>query len=252
MSQSLKLHLIDSYRQTIDHRYRFENIQQHDPLPAFFTQEKANELRNFFLENLYPDSKKREELDAAFSRLESYVSEPAKVWGILGSLTTAIFRFGIQFPKALKVGIETLQTHTTARNFEQMLLEAALKRNLQPPVSEEQLLQCIADLPKEKIHRFIEELSNLFLLITDTSLLRKTIGILEDVAQRMKNQPKTYDDTDINAIMLGINILKKGCELMEKYSDEEKQVIVDFIAQNEYKFIETIYGAYKKKNKKNV
>jgi hypothetical protein len=248
MNKKLKLSLIERYRETIDERYSFNNIKNDTKLPKFFTQAKADELRIFFLQNLYPEPKKREELDAAFARLEGYVNDPAKIWGILGSLTTAIFRFGILFPKAIKAGIETLHTHTTARNFEQMLLDAANKRNLKPPVSKSQLLECIADIPEKKIKQFIDELGNLFLNITDTKMLEKTISILEDVAENMKHQNKTYDDSDVHAIMLGVNILKKGNELMKQYNEDEKKAIVDFVAYNELKFVNAIKAANKKNN----
>lgn len=251
MSQKLKLSLIERYRETIDERYSFDNIKADKKLPIFFTQSKADELRSFFLQNLYPEAKKREELDAAFARLEGYVNDSAKIWGILGSLTAAIFRFGIQFPKAIKAGIETLHTHTTARNFEQMLLNAALKRKLKPPVTQAQLFDCITDIPEKKIKQFIDELGNLFLIITDTKMLEKTIGILEDVAAKMKTHTKTYDESDVHAIMLGVNILKKGNELMKQYSEEEKKAIVDFVAYNELKFVNAIKAAKKKKNNPN-
>ncbi|MBX2901969.1 MAG: hypothetical protein KF872_00340 [Chitinophagales bacterium] len=250
MSQKLKLSLIERYRETIHARYQFSQIKDNKNLPDFFTQEKADELRNFFLQNLYPDINKRQELDAAFARLESYVNDPAKIWGILGNLTAAIFRFGILFPKAIKAGIETLHTHTAARNFEELLLQTALKQNLTAPVTEAQLLQCIADLPQKKIQQFIDELCNLFLIITDTKMLEKTIGILEDVATRMKANTKTYDKNDVQAILLGANILKMGKELMQQYNDHEKKAIVEFIAQTETKFINNIKSSTTKNRKK--
>lgn len=233
----LKSDLIQKYRQTINTRYQYKNIKDDENLPAFFTKTKADELRNFFLDNLYPEIERRKSLDAAFERLSGYVNHPAKIWGILGNLTSAIFKFGILFPKAIVAGIETLKTHTEARNFETKLLEAAQARKLKSPITEEQLLSCIADLQAEDIERFLNSLRNLFLAITNTKMLEKTILILKDVAEQMGKHKSTYDQDDINAILLGVEILTKGNVLMKQYNDSEKRAIVDFVAYNEMKFV---------------
>ncbi|MCS6819394.1 MAG: hypothetical protein RMJ53_09420 [Chitinophagales bacterium] len=238
MSEKLKQSLIERYRETIDARYQFDAIAQDKKFPAIFNRKQADELRTFFLENLYPDPQKRAKLDAAFERLEGYIKEPAKIWGILGNLTSAIFRYGFMFPKAIKAAIETLHTHNTARSFEALLVEAAQKRNIKDTVSEDQLLLCIADLPPERIEQFIDDLSNLFLIISDTAMLEKTISILEDVAAKMRSRKDLYDKNDVEAIMLGAEILKKGNLIMKQYNEEQKKMIVEFIAYNERKFVE--------------
>lgn len=242
----LKSELIEQYRETIKERYQFKSIKKDENLPSFFTKEKADELLYFFLDNLYPEVEKRESLDAAFERLAGYVNQPKKIWGILGNLTAAIFKFGIQFPKAVVAGIETLKTHTEARNFEAKLLNAAEYRKLKSPITREDLLLCIADLEEEDIRAFLDSLQNLFLSIANTKMLEKTILILKDVATQMEKHKSTYGKEDIDAILLGVEILEKGNELMKQYSDSEKKEIVDFVAYNEMKFVKATKKLFSK------
>lgn len=245
MNNELKLSLIERYRETIKERYRFEKIKDDKQLPSFFTQEVLDELRDFFLDNLYPDEKRRKTLDASFKRLASYINNPLKIWGILGSLTSAIFTFGTLFPKAVFAGIETLHTHTIARNFEEMLLAAATQRNLKPPINDSELKQCIANLPEKDILTFVEKLSSLFTMITDTKMLDKTIKILNNVADKMKSQPNTYDKEDVQAILLGVDILERGSVLMLQFSEAEKLELVNFVAYIEMKFVNSVRAEYK-------
>jgi hypothetical protein len=247
MNTELKNHLIDKYRESIKARYDFDVVKKDKRFPRMFTRETVDELRDFFLENLYSPPAHREKLDAAFKQLETYVAHPTKIWGLLGNLASAIFQFGFHFPAALRTGMTALHTHTTARHFEDMLLQAAIDKNYTVPLTDDQFHECLASLDGEMLQRFIGELTELFMAITDTSLLEKTIHILKDVLKRMKERKDLYGPEDHDAIQLGIDILQKGYELLRKYDEETKIAIVEFVTYNELGFIESLKPGGKKK-----
>lgn len=249
MNTELKNHLIEKYRESIKTRYDFDVVKKDKRFPRVFTRETVDELRDFFLENLYSPPAQREKLDASFKQLETYVAHPTKVWGLLGNLASAVFQFGFHFPAALRAGMTALQTHTTARHFEDMLLQTAIDRNYTVPLTDEQFSECLASLDGELLQRFISELTELFLAITDTSLLEKTIQILKDVLARMFKRKDLYGPEDHDAIQMGIDILQKGHELLSKHDEETKKAIVEFVTYNEVKFIESLKTKGKKGRK---
>ncbi|MCS6935856.1 MAG: hypothetical protein NZM35_12025 [Chitinophagales bacterium] len=237
MNKTLRNHLIEHYRAYIRKRYDYAQLVRDKKFPKSFTHETVTELRNFFLDNLYPSPEKREELDAAFQQLESYVSNPAKIWGLLGNLTAAIFKFGIRFPAAIRVGLAALKTHTSARHFEARLMQAAEEFGYAVPLTDEQFENCLAELPPEQIKDLITDLADLFLSLTDTEMLQKTIEILQGVLEQMKQNKDLYGPEDHDAIQLGIAVLVQGRQLLSKYNDEQKKQIVDFVIYNETNFL---------------
>ncbi|MCW5906534.1 MAG: hypothetical protein KIS94_01635 [Chitinophagales bacterium] len=249
MNTELKNHLIEKYRESIKVRYDYDAVKMDKRFPKKFTRETVDELRTFFLENLYSPPAHREKLDAAFKQLETYVAHPSKIWGLLGNLATAVFKFGFHFPAALRTGMVALQTHTTARHFEDMLLQNASDRDFQPPLTDAQFNECLAALDGEMLIKFIGELTELFVSISDTELMEKTISILKDVLTRMKDRKDIYGPEDHDAIQLGIDILEKGYVLLSKYDDETKRAIVEFVTYSETGFIESLKP---KKGKKSV
>ncbi|MES2620319.1 MAG: hypothetical protein V4615_05650 [Bacteroidota bacterium] len=244
MNKKLKNHLIDKYRESISERYDYDKIKTDPNLPKGFTKDNIDELRQFFLENLYSSPAEREKLDAAFIQLETFIAHPSKIWGLLGSLPTAIFEFGLHFPAAVKAAASALHTHTSARHFEDALLQAAEGTKYPVPLTDEQFRECLAALPSKQLMGFLDDLASLFQTITDTALLKKTIHIMENILKRMDEKKDVYGPEDKDAIMLGVNLFKKSYKLLERYDDDIKNQVVQFVVYNETKFIK---GLHKKR-----
>ncbi len=238
----MKYHLIEKYRELIAKKYDYNIIKNHPDIPASITADVVNSLKEYFLENLYPEPKKREKLDSAFSELQNYVMHPAKVWDLLGNLTSAIFKFGMQFPVALRAGLISLEAYTSTKHFENTLLKAALENGYTIPLSDEQFYECITFIPRREIDRFIKEVGHLFKSFTNTVLLEKTISILQDVLNRMKKKNDLYTPNEIEAIELGLSIMQKGHDLFMNYDDQIKEDILRFITTNETEFIDGLFG----------
>ncbi len=115
---------------------------------------------------------------------------PTKVWGLVGNLTSAIFRYGFQLPAALKAGLSALEAYTSAKHFENTLLHAAIDKKFKIPLSDDEFNACLCAIPENELEKFIEEVSQLFRAFTDTVLLGKTISIMQDVVETMKGKPE--------------------------------------------------------------
>lgn len=241
----LKHHLILKYRQLISKRYQYKVIKGIPGLPAVISPEVVEELRQYFLNNLYPEPELREKLDEAFGELENYVLHPSKVWGLVGDLAGAIFRYGFQLPAALKAGLSALEAYTSTKHFENMLLHAAIEKGFKIPLSDDEFNECLTAIPQKDLEDFIEEVSGLFYAFTNTELLGKTISIMQDVVSTMQSKPELYGKNEVEAIELGIDIMQKGLGLFAGYDDESKDKMLQFVVSYEREFIYGLYEFHK-------
>lgn len=241
----LRIHIIEKYRQNIASRYQYETLKTKG-LPSKVKKQTVDLLRAYFLEDLYPEAAQREKLDAAFTNLQNYVKSPAKVFDLLGNLTSAIFQFGLQLPAAIKAGLVSLEAYTAAVSYEAQLTKTVAEQQLSIPISDEQLLDALTSIPENEIEKFIVDLQNLFFTFTNTSLLDKTILIMKNVIGRMKNKPELYEKTEIEGMELGLSIMTKGYDLFVQYDDDMKKTIVEYITANERAFLAEIRERRKK------
>lgn len=237
----LKYHLINKYRELVSRRYDdlIKNIHQTN---LNLEQDVAHEIEHFFLTNVYPAPAQRRKLDAAFGELKNFTTNPALIWGLLGSLPVAIMQFGMQFPAAIRAGLTSLQAYTSAIGFEEAMLHAALEKGFKEPLSDEQFFECLLAIPHRSLDTFINEASVLFMAISDATLLTRTINIMRDVLRRMKSKPNLYTADQVEAIQMGLDLMEKGHKLLEPYSEETKKDIIAFVTENEREFIAEIHG----------
>jgi hypothetical protein len=236
----LKYHLVNKYRELISRRYD-DVIKNIDKAPVKLDPKVASDLKDFFLENIYPDTDQRRKLDVAFAELGNFVHNPSLVWGLLGSLPRAIFQFGSQLPAAIMAGLKSLEAYTSAIAFENSLLQAALDKGYKDPISDEQFINCLKSIPEKSLVTFINQVSILFTTISNATLLSKTILIMEDVIQRMKGKSELYSTHQIEAIQLGLDMMKGGYTLLEPYDDKTKAQIISFVASTEGDFIASLH-----------
>lgn len=239
---ALAEHLIELYRNKVSERYTYQNLDQKIKLPASITPEVVEEMRHYFLNYVYPPAAEREQLEAAFGHLQEYVQKPSKVWFLLGDMASAVVRFGLQLPKALKAGVLTLESYLNAREFEQMLLKQAKEEYLEPPLNDVQFETLMGTLPRHKVEHFINEVGNMFSLLSDTRLSKKTIQIIEKVIDKMLKHPGVYTAEEVEGIQLGLQILKEGNKLFEKYSHSTKRDIVAAVKEAEHQYLDYLYA----------
>lgn len=240
-NHQLTLHLIDKYREMLSERYNYADISERFGLPSFINETDIDDVKVFFMQSMYPPAQDRERVDAAFDSLKHYITDPIKIWGLLGNMANAVIRFGTQFPAALKAGMHTLGAYTDAKKFERKMLDSANELGYAYPLNDEQFMACLKGIPRDEAEEFIDDVAKLFNALSDTILLRKTIGIMKDVAISMKNKPTVYPSKDIEGIYLGIGILESGLTLFKKMDSTKKNTTLRVILQNERWFLDQVY-----------
>jgi hypothetical protein len=217
----------------VNQRYFYHDLAKRFTLPATINESVIDEIKIYFLESIYPEASKRKELEAAFAGLGSYVKSPRKIWGLLGNMSRALFKFGRQFPLALKAGMSGLDAFLGAKNFEAEMVKQAHSMDINDVEDDESFEKVMAKLPKHEIDKFIKDVQQLFKIMTNTTLIQKTIEILDNVVDTMRNKPNVYPKNEIDGILLGKDILVKGHALFSKYDESTKQQMVDIIYKNE-------------------
>lgn len=237
----MKYHLIQKYREVVERRYDYKVIKKEFELPAGIDKHVVDTLKKYFLESLYPEPAFREKLDAAFEELQNYVLHPGRITDLMGNIGSAIFRFGFQFPMAVKTGIGALEVHTAAKHFESSLLAGAKQHKFTVPITDEQFYMCLRAIPQAQLEKFIGEVGGLFHSFSNTDLLAKTIMIMDDVLARMYAKTDVYSPNEIEAIELGKDIIKKGHDLFSHLNEQQKTDILALVTANEQAFLESVY-----------
>ena len=240
-------HIIDKFREMIEKRYNYVELTQRFEIPSSISEETIAEVKNYFLNTIYPPATERKQLEDAFSNLAEYVRSPKKIWGLFGNMAGAVFKFGRHFMQALKAGFGALDSFMGAKNFELSMAEIANKNGILPPISDEDFEDTMYQLPREEVEKFIGDVKGLFGAMVNTVLLKKTLAILDNVIETMEKKPNTYPAADVDGIKLGRGLLEKGYALFSKYDEPTKLAIVEFIFKNEMWYIDSIY---KKKEEK--
>lgn len=233
--------VIAGYRKVLKDRYQYKKIQANYDLPDYLTEDRINAFRAYFLDSIYPDLKKRKELEEAFQSLDNYIKQPEKLVRLLLDSTRLLFKYGRHLPKIMKAGINALQSFRTATNFEQQLVKAALKTNMPPPYSIANINDLIKTLSSKEIDKFIENNTALFGTMKDRKLVHKIIEIVEYLIDKMKERPTTYSTKEIKGLEIGRDIIKKGHHLFEQLSQKELEEVLAFTVQLETDSLQRIF-----------
>lgn len=234
-------YLIDQYRNMVAERYIYDNIESDENLSELLTRDVIEKLKNYFLNHVYPPAQERDRLEEAFLGLRAYMGQPAKIWRLLGNMTSAIFKFGKHFPLALKAGFTALQSYTEAKGFEKMLVKASVEKDLNPPLKKEEFMRCMAAVDRADAEDFLKVVHSLFKSLQNTVLLQKTVEILDGVIEKMKQYPAVYPEDEIEGIILGRDIIENGKQVFSSYSDETKRALVAFVLDHEMRFLDRVY-----------
>jgi hypothetical protein len=229
--------LILAYRQSLKLRYSKENLSRFKEFESIDSG-TVSKLINYFLELLYPEIEKRRELDKAFCSLESFIHSPGKLFGLLGSVGTIIFKFGKQFFSAAQAGVSALKSYVKANQFEAILYENALKKinSGEDIFLEKNFNGLIAKIPKPEADEFRSQIVSLFKTLSDIKLLAKVEEVLLYVISKMKEKSTIYDENDLLGIELGLIIIIAGKDLFSDLDAKQVAIILKGIDSIEADF----------------
>lgn len=233
-------YVIQGYRALINDRYQYNRIDDKYDLPSSFDEDRVERFRNYFLEYIYPDIEKRNELNAAFESLDDYIKHPTKLMRILLDSASVVFKYGRHLPKILSAGLRALSTFRSATKFEEQLVNQAISLDLKPPFSHDKMHQMLKGLSKKEVEVFIGNSTALFETMNDRKLVVKIIDIVNSLIAKMKKRPKIYAQTELNGLIIGLEIISNGNAIFSELNDVEQKQILDFVVKIEKSELEEI------------
>lgn len=243
-SQSLSDNLIEVYRQLVNERYQYNALKNVVVLDDFITENRVKQVRYYFLNYIYPNANSRQKINEAFDNLDNHFKNPTHLLHIIGSGASMVFKFGFQFPQALKAGLTSLESFKSAQAFEKSLLDAAIKQKLQTPISVYDFEKLISTLSKKQLQNFIQSFDDLLSSLTNTDLTKKTVAIINDLIEKMKLHPEIYSKKDLDGIKMGVDILDAGYHLFSDMNNEEKKALTKIIIKVENFHLERIFAKH--------
>jgi hypothetical protein len=232
--------IIEGYQKVILDRYQYEKLKSRYTIPESITENHFNNLRNYFLEYIYPSEQKRQDLNEAFESLDGHIRHPDQLLRIIIDSGSLVFKFGWHLPKVLKAGIKALKSFRIASRFEEQLVNHAIVMNLQPPFSPSDIKLLMASLTKKDLYKFMDDGMSLFQTLHDQPLVLKIIEIIDHIIKVMRKRPKVYSEKEIKGLELGREVIVEGNKLFDELKAEEQALLFVTVYQIEKDAIDVI------------
>ena len=230
--------IINAYRDLINERYQYENLTALHDLPPAFDAARMAQFRHYFLEYIYPDPAKREELDEAFQSLDNYIKEPAKLLQILKDSLSLVFKYGRYLPKILQAGLKALRSFRAGNRFEASLVEQARQADFDPPYSQSEIKQLLSTIPMTEVNAFVENNESLFAVLYDRKLVGKIKDIVQHLIDKMKQRSDIYSAAEVRGLEIGRDIIVEGDKLFDELNAVEQRQVFEYAVKIEKEFLE--------------
>jgi Lhr-like helicase len=233
--------IIEGYRNTVSQRYQYQFIKETYGLPETIDEETVNQLREYFLNYMYPTYDKRTELNQAFNSLDDYIKHPQKLLSLLLEAAKLIFKYGRHLPKILQAGLSAMKTFKAATNFEDNLVDEALKNKITAPYNFVKINALLKLLSREEIEKFIESSQSLFEILHDKMLIKKIKEVIEYLIAAMQKKPTLYSKNQIKGLEIGLEMISKGDAIFNGLSKKDQQNLVKLITDIERSNLDAIF-----------
>jgi hypothetical protein len=233
--------IIEGYRNTIYQRYQYHNIKDTYGIPESINEETVNQLRDYFLNYMYPESDTRAELNKAFKSLDNYIKHPQKLLRILLDATKLIFRYGRHLPKILNSGLNAMKTFSVATDFENNLVDEAIKNKVEAPYDQLKIDGLIKLLSRKEIEKFIENSESLFEILHDKILIEKIKEVIQYLIGVMREKEEAYELSQIKGLEIGFEMINEGCELFNRLTKEDQRNLINLITEIEKDNLDRIF-----------
>ncbi len=233
--------LIDIYRESICQRYQLERLRRFPEYDSL-SDRTVESLRGFFLDQLYPPSAERQDLDEAFDAAIALARSPAKLLPMTGTALRSLWRLGRQLPAAMSAGAATLEAFRETRRLE-AALQGHLDRNGLTPADLEdpqQFARMIAGVPRREVERFRGEVLRLFRTLGNVPLLETTLRIFEQCLGVMRRKTERYSDAERSGFRLGCGVLSGGIVLFGALDSGQVPLILQAIERIEIDWYEAM------------
>ena len=225
--------IIEGYRNTIYQRYQYQNIKDTYGVPKSIDEETVNQLRNYFLNYMYPKYETRVALNEAFSSLDNYIKHPKKLLKILLDATKLLFRYGRHLPKILSSGLNAMKTFKAATDFENNLVDEAIKNNIKAPYNLLKVDALIKLLSRRDIEEFIQYSQSLFEILHDKALIEKIKEVIQYLIRIMKEKKDSYSLSEIKGLEIGLEMIHEGYKIFSLLAKKDQKNLVKLITDIE-------------------
>lgn len=242
MNKELVLeNIVEGYRNTISERYQYQKIKEKYEIPNSVTERTVNDLRQYFLDYVYPDFSQRAALNEAFDSLDDYTKNPQKLVGILKDAIKLVFRYGIHLPKILNAGLNAMNTFKSATNFENNLVNEAIKNDMVAPYDLEKIEALIKKLSRKDIEDFMKTSETLFEVLHDKALIKKIKEVIQFIIVVMKKKKGAYSANQIKGIEIGLEMITEGDKIFNTLLKKDQQKFVALILEIERDNLDSIF-----------
>lgn len=222
-------------RYTGENAHRFEELRDIRP-------ESIHELRDFFLEYIYPAAEGRGARDSSFDAMGEVLKSPRKLLPLFGTAVSSIFKLGGRLGQAMQAGFRTLEAYIESKGLEKAMLRQARAQNVSPEElsRRERVYELIRAMPRKKIMRFQKDVLKLFDSLANTKLLESTLEIMEDSRKIMADRPQTYTRRELAGLGYGLELLGGGYRLFKAMSAGEVRLVLKGIELIELDWYERV------------
>lgn len=234
--------IIISYRNIIEQRYDYDNLSEIYELPKSINKEIVEEIKHYFLEYVYPNIERRNELNEAFNMLDGYIKSPTKLLNILKSSVKLVFKHRKHLGKILNAGLQAMKTFRSATKFENSLVAKVIEKQVKPPFNTKKVNSLIQFLSRKEIDEFINSTEDLFAIMYNKTLVNKIKEVIGFLISEMKKKPKLYSSEEIKGLKIGLEMIDKGERTLDKLSQKNQEFLIQFIIQVENDNLDDIFS----------
>lgn len=234
--------IIKGYRNVILERYQYKSLIEEYPLPTTINKDIVNGLRNYFLTYVYPDLKRREELNEAFNTLDVFIKQPEKLFNIVLESFKLLFTHGKHLPKIFSAGLKAMKSFRGATKFENALVDIALHKKIEPPYKTDKINELIKLLPYSEIEEFVLSTEAFFNIVHDKILVEKIKEIIAFLIKKMKNKPNVFSKKEINGLQLALTTISEGEKMLNKLTEKDQKILIEFVVQIENDNLKNIFN----------
>lgn len=214
-------------REGMEARYRIDRLRENEQIrdEGLLEEISAPDVRRiqlFFQHTLYPDVEERERRDESFERLASILRNPANLIAMIPALPRIMLKFGGNFGKALRTGLDVVAAYRLATRLEGQLVESLVRRfdrrgvqvDEETEIPPDLFRDAYTDAPYNDGKHMVELLRSIVNAAKDEELVAEARDILSEV------QRSLHDPAEVEAVRYIDGVL-----------DEVERIAVDFTDQ---------------------
>ena len=228
----------EAYRLLIQQRYDFNSIQKINSAPNIVTKDKIDQIRIFYLNDLYPNLEERIRLITLFDSFREHLHFNMLL-KIAGQLIGSVLKFGLYLPLVIKIVYLFFKAYIDLKQLEPDVIKKGKNLNLYPPFSIEDLLLLFKTIPKDKLLTITKDIISIIdSFIYNINFIETVEVVLKDIEKTMQNNPTLYPKSDIEVLQIGIRIVSNGLLLLKSFPNiTERKKMIQFIFEYEIQFI---------------